>query len=243
MYYAKIMSMESTLKNMILVLLTITTVAAVAVGGVYWLTKKPIEIAGQAKVNDAIAQVMPNFDNQPAQERMMVSVGGGDSLVVYPAMLGGKVQGYAIETFSKNGFGGDLRLMVGIMANGQISSIAVIEQKETPGLGDKIEPSKSDFGVQFQGKNPKDFKLAVRKDGGDVDAITASTITSRAYVDAVLRAVTVFDALTAASLDSASYSGEIEVDGASGATSTSSATTAVSTTSAKTTSGTSATEK
>ena len=75
--------------------------------------------------------------------------------------------------------------MVGFNVDGTIKGISVLSHTETPGLGDKIEPSKSSFSAQFEGKDPQNFKLVVKKDGGDVDAITASTITSRAYCDAV----------------------------------------------------------
>lgn len=186
--------MESTLKNMVLVLLVITAVASSAVGGVYILTKKPIEQAKINKINSAIAAVMPKFDNVPSEDKMVHTI-DGKQVNIYPAKIGDSIAGYAIETFSKNGFGGQILLMVGILNSGDISSISVIEHKETPGLGDKIEPAKSDFGLQFKAKNPSTFNLKVKKDGGDVDAITASTITSRAYTDAVERAYKIFDAI------------------------------------------------
>ena len=78
--------------------------------------------------------------------------------------------------------------MVGVLPDGSINKVAVVSHKETPGLGDKMDSKKSNFSIQFEGKNPETFKLKVKKDGGDVDAITASTITSRAYCDAVERA-------------------------------------------------------
>ncbi|HRC93634.1 MAG TPA: RnfABCDGE type electron transport complex subunit G, partial [Tenuifilaceae bacterium] len=90
------------------------------------------------------------------------------------------------------GFGGRIELMVGFLPDGTINKITVISHKETPGLGDKIDPGKSDFSVQFEGKNPETFKVMVKKDGGDVDAITASTISSRAFCDAVNRAYKAF---------------------------------------------------
>ena len=69
----------------------------------------------------------------------------------------------------------------------------VLECKETPGLGDKMDIKKSQFPVQFMNKNPIDFELKVTKDGGDVDAITAATISSRAFCDAVQRAYETFE--------------------------------------------------
>ena len=180
------MAMESSLKNMVIVLGSITLVASAAVGGIYLLTKEPIEAAQAKKINDAIAQVMPPFDNVPAQEAFTKEA-DGETVKIYPASKEGEIVGYAIETFSKNGFGGQISLMVGFLPDGTIQDISVISHNETPGLGDKIQKSKSDFAVQFEGKNPETFKLAVTKDGGDVDAITASTISSRAFTDAVAR--------------------------------------------------------
>jgi electron transport complex protein RnfG len=78
--------------------------------------------------------------------------------------------------------------MIGILPDGTINDISVLEQKETPGLGDKMQKSKSNFSLQFKNKNPASFKLKVKKDGGEVDAITAATIRSRAFCDAVNRA-------------------------------------------------------
>lgn len=189
--------MQSNLRNMMVVLSVITLVAAAAVGGVYLLTQEPIAAAKAAKTSAAIAEVLPEFDNDPGAEAEIRQIDGVD-VKVYPAKKGGQTVGYAIETFSNNGFGGTIKLMVGFDAAGKIKKISVLEQKETPGLGDKILPEKSDFSVQFEGSDPATMKLSVKKDGGDVDAITASTITSRAYADAVAKAYTLWCALNGA---------------------------------------------
>lgn len=78
--------------------------------------------------------------------------------------------------------------MVGFLPDGTIHNTAVLEHKETPGLGDKMDIRKAPWSEQFRGKNPAEYRLQVRKDGGDVDAITAATISSRAFCDAVQRA-------------------------------------------------------
>lgn len=83
-------------------------------------------------------------------------------------------------------------LMVGFGTDGTIVNTSVLSHSETPGLGAKMVEGKSNFSVQFQGKNPANFKMAVKKDGGDVDAITASTITSRAFCEAVESAYKVY---------------------------------------------------
>lgn len=178
---------ESNFKNMLLSLVVITLVASALLGLVFNSTSEPIANAQLAKVNNAIKEVLPAFDNQPVETMQTVEVDGGE-LTIYRATQNDSLVGTAIKTFTKNGFGGMFELMVGFLPDGTINKIAVISHKETPGLGDKINPSKSNFSVQFEGKNPASFKLNVKKDNGDVDAITASTISSRAYCDAVQRA-------------------------------------------------------
>ena len=165
---------------------------------VYKITKEPIEKAQRDKVTDAIQKVVPAFDNQPDQTKVDTTFDGGE-MTVYTAQKEGQTVGYAIETFSPKGFGGPIRLMIGFLPDGTIHKIEVLSHSETPGLGNKIERSKSDFSVQFEGKNPATFQLAVKKDGGDVDAITASTISSRAFSDAVDRAYRLFQTITESS--------------------------------------------
>jgi len=182
---------ESTFMSMVATLFTVTLVAAGLLGTVYALTKEPIRLAELKKKNEAIQVVVPGFDNEPSQEVKSIYM-DGDSIYLYTARKGGEVLGTAVETFTNQGFNGRFKLMVGFAPDGTIIDIAVIQQSETPGLGSKMEKGKSDFSLQFMGKNPATFKLAVKKDRGDVDAITASTITSRAYCDAVARAYRAF---------------------------------------------------
>jgi len=186
--------LESNFKNMVLVLFLVTFIASGALGFVYELTKEPIKEVEIKNKNEAINEVITNFenteplfDNQPFIEKFKVA-SDKDSLVFYPAQKDGNVIGMAVETYTMLGFSGEIKLMVGFSNEGEIMNIAVLSHQETPGLGDKIENSKSDFSKQFRGIDPSEFKLKVKKDNGDVDAITASTISSRAYCDAVQRA-------------------------------------------------------
>jgi len=178
---------ESTLTNMLLALIMVTLVASTALGFVYQVTKEPIAAAKLAKKLDAIQKVVPVFDNDPNAEEYKMAV-DGDTLHFYPAKNNGELVGTAVETFTNMGFTGVIKVMVGITPDGIVHDVAVLEHKETPGLGDKMERKKSDWSTQFQNKNPKEFNIAVKKDGGDIDAITASTISSRAFCDAVNRA-------------------------------------------------------
>lgn len=185
------MAKVSSLKNMVVTLTVICLVSSAILGGVYAITKNPIEQAKVLKTNAAIAKVVPKFDNDPSSEVFSKDV-NGKSYKVYPAKSGSQIVGYAIESYTSAGFGGRIVLMVGFNIDGSISNTSVISHNETPGLGDKMVEGKSNFSVQFKGKNPETFKLSVKKDGGDVDAITASTISSRAFCDALNAAYKVF---------------------------------------------------
>lgn len=185
------MAKESTFSNMVITLFAVCLVSSAVVGGIYALTEKPIDEAKTAKVNSAISGVVPAFDNDPSAERFTVTA-DGKTASVYPARKNGEIVGYAVEANTSKGFGGAITLMVGFEPDGTIYNTAVISHSETPGLGDKIDAKKSNFSVQFNGKNPENFRLVVKKDGGDVDAITASTISSRAFCDAVETAFKTF---------------------------------------------------
>lgn len=177
--------LESNIKNMIISLSLISAVMSFALGFVYLKTKGPIEIAQKAKVNDAIKKVVPIFDNDPGKESFSI-----DEIICYPAKKSDSLVGMAIETFSMKGFAGRISLMVGFLPDGIINKIEVLEQKETPGLGTKMKEPR--FKDQFNGKNLSTYKAIVKKDGGDVDAITASTISSRAFCEAITKAYNTF---------------------------------------------------
>ncbi|MCU0472178.1 MAG: RnfABCDGE type electron transport complex subunit G [Bacteroidales bacterium] len=177
---------ESTFKNMVLSLTLISLGASASLGFVYVITKTPIEVSVLNKKLNAIRQVVPEFTNNPNEEMFHLPTGEGDSLEIYPAKKNGEIIGYAVKTYTKTGFGGNISLIAGFKPDGTIINISVLEQKETPGLGTKMaDPG---FKDQFNNKNPSEFMLKVKKDGGTVDAITAATISSRAFCDAVQRA-------------------------------------------------------
>ncbi len=179
---------QSTLFTMVLTLFVITGVSAVSLGYVYSITKAPIDASKQVKELAAISEVVyPGFDNKPNEEVLYIDdVTGNGKLELYPARKDGKVTSVAIKTYTNNGFSGRIEMIIGFFLDGTINKYKVTSQMETPGLGTKITEDK--FKTQFEGKNPKYFKLQVKKDGGDVDAVTAATISSRAVANAVDRA-------------------------------------------------------
>ena len=178
---------ESSFKNMTLALFVITAVAGLAMAAVYSVTKEPIAASQRAKINNAIKMVIPEFET--ISDTILKPEDGKDSIKVHRLLKGNETTGNAVETYTDKGFAGRFTLMVGFLPDGSISNIEVLEHKETPGLGTKMALPK--FKDQFKGLHIADLpggKLKVRKDGGTVDAITAATISSRAFCDAVNRA-------------------------------------------------------
>ncbi len=182
------MAVKSSFRNMSLCLLVICLVCSALLAGVYALTADPIAKAAQAKNEAAIKEVLPE-SAVTIEEEKSITVDG--QTYTYNRAFDdlGNTVGCAVNV-SALGFGGPIAIKVGFDVNGVIWNTKVLSQAETPGLGAKcVEASFSD---QFKGFNPAEKKLAVKKDGGDVDAITASTITSRAYANGLAVAAKVF---------------------------------------------------
>lgn len=177
--------MKSSLKNMVLMLCIIALVCSAAVAGVYQLTKEPIAAAQSQKVVDAIRKVLPAFED--CSERMEVAGCG-----LYEATTDGKIVGYAVEATSPNGFSGNVTIMVGFTADGTIYNVEVLSQAETPGLGANMASEGNVLVASVVGKVAGEMNMTVKKDGGDVDALTAATISSRAFSEAVSFAYAAF---------------------------------------------------
>ncbi len=195
---------------MLLVLTGVTVVSVALLAWVNELTKEPIAQANAKALSDAVNLVVPGFDNDPIAEKKMQEV-NGVQYAVYPATKSGEYIGAAVEA-SAMGFGGDLKVLVGFDAEGNILNYSLLSHAETPGLGSKADTwfKKGNKG-DITGMNPGKAKLKVNKDSepgyeGRVDAITASTITSRAFLSAVNAAY-------------AAYAGQEHADGATGASS------------------------
>ena len=185
------MAVKSSFKNMTLCLLAICLVCSALLAGVYALTKAPIDAAQAAKNEAAIKEVLPTAAVAVEEERTVEFEGQSYTYnLAYDEQ--GNTVGCAVNV-APVGFGGPIAIKVGFDVNGVIWNTKVLSQAETPGLGAKcVEPA---FADQFKGFDPSAKKLAVKKDGGDVDAITASTITSRAYSEGLALAVKVFNAI------------------------------------------------
>jgi electron transport complex protein RnfG len=183
----------STLINMVVALLIITAVSGGVLGLVYGMTKDAIAKVDQKKNEAAIQAVLP-LEGEITYKADTLKYNYEGVEMTFPCNLAydanGNFKGAAVKT-NEGGFGGKIDMMVGFLADGTIKGTSVLSHAETPGLGANMTGK---FKDQFVDKNPANFKLIVKKDGGDVDAITAATITSRAFSKAVDKAYKAFEA-------------------------------------------------
>ena len=182
---------ESTFINMTLTLFVITLVAGLSLGYVNDLTLEPKAKAKLARKVNALKQVLSQFDNNPVEDVKMIKLDNvKDSVEIYTGKNNDNYIGTAVVGSSEKGYSGLVKIMVGFNPDSTIQNIVVLEQKETPGLGTKMKEPK--FLDQFKGKNPAQFNLKPVKDGGDVDALTGATISTRAFGEATQMAYDVY---------------------------------------------------
>lgn len=181
--------MKSSLLNMVLVLFGITAVAAFLVGMVNNITKETIAQTEQKNKDLAKLEVLPKFEGEAELEDKCCEI--GDFVVnVTTVKADGEVVGYAVEapSITRNGYADRIKLMVGFVENDGktiINGIKVLKQSETPGLGANMTKEGNSLERSAVGKEPKSLAFAVSKEGGSFDALTGSTISSRAYANAV----------------------------------------------------------
>ena len=173
--------LKSSLTNMLLSLTLITLVAAGLLAGIYSLTKDTIAATNAAKQQAAIIAVLPQVEGLNIAEPLEV-----DGITIFKAHQGNTFAGAAVKV-AENGFGGTFHVMVGFDNAGTITGFEVLDHQETPGLGSKMQEWFQNVRTII-GLNPTQSNLTVSKDGGDVDAITAATISSRAFLAAVNKA-------------------------------------------------------
>ena len=178
---------------MVLVLFVITFVSALLVGAVDMVTKDTISETELKAKNEAKFAVL----NTTADKAMVLAdsvYAAGDFEIVVSRVVdkadNTKVVGYAVEAPSiiKTGYGGYITLMVGFVEeNGvaKVNGVQVLKQNETPGLGANMTKDGNSLEKSILGANPAELRFAVSKEGGDFDALTGSTISSRAYANAM----------------------------------------------------------
>ena len=188
--------------------IVISIVMAGLLGFVYGITKEPIAESKRKEEQAKLQQVMPAFDNDPLSTKQELS----DAVTIYTGEQGGAFSGYGVKSSVETGYSGHFSVMLGVNPDGSVNKVQVLESSETPGLGSKA--SLPSFIDQFNGQMPGEFTFEVVKDGGDVDAITGATITSRAVCDCVqggLNAIAELPPLSAQSEEAATPESGAEV--------------------------------
>ncbi|BDQ36497.1 electron transport complex subunit G [Pseudodesulfovibrio nedwellii] len=180
--------MKEMLK-MILVLSLICGLSGLTLATIRQATNQRIEEQVMTYVQGpALAQIFNDYDNNPVKDRKIIDLSDG-SITIFPAIKNGTLTGIALETFGK-GYGGDIGVMVGFSLDGtKLKGIGITTLKETPGLGARVvEP---DYRDQFKGHTTT--SLALKKQGGDIAAISGATISSTGTVAAVNDAIQIFN--------------------------------------------------
>ena len=182
------MGKKENILNLVIVLTIICAISALALAYVYNITKEPIAKQKRLEMIKAIKSVLPkNVVNDPLKDKIKI-----DGRTVYIGKdSAGKVVGVAFKCVSNEGYGGKIEIMLGLKKDGTINAIQILSHSETPGLGAKIEQPW--FKKQFEGRNLKNTKWKVKKDGGDIDQISGATISPRAVTKAVYQGLLFFD--------------------------------------------------
>ena len=182
---------SSSLQNLILVLVGCALITGVLLAWVNHITEGPIAEKAEKTLADGIQEVMGTTGlTVTANDTLKLSMDGKEATFVVhqTADRNGRPLGAAVESTTL-GFGGDLRVLVGFTPQGTILGYTILQTSETPGLGAKAQTWFQKGGKgDIIGMRPNEALLSVSKDGGQVDAITASTITSRAFLKAVNQA-------------------------------------------------------
>ena len=162
-------------------------------------TKDRIEINERQLLIKRLNEIVTEYDNPILSDSFYRNIdlhGIEQTVTIFPAKNNHKVFAHLVEHTYPNGYNGDIRLLTGISVEGELLGVRVINHKETPGLGDKIETRKSDWIKSFTGlslNQPEKSKWKVKRDGGFFDQFTGATITPRAIVTAAYQILDYFD--------------------------------------------------
>ena len=191
---------RSVIKNsLVLALFAAVTVAVVAI--TQQSTESRITEAERAAQIRTLGEILPahSYDNALLDNVIYLNeslLGHRKDTPAYLASINGQPAAVILQANAPDGYSGTISLLIGIMVNGTLSGVRVIHHKETPGLGDRIDLAKSPWITSFDGKsliNPNEQGWAVKKDHGDFDQFAGATITPRAVVTAVHKALQYFD--------------------------------------------------
>ena len=182
------MSISREQSLMVVALVVVATICTALLGLTNRVTEGPIAKAERDTLYAALAQVLPAHDNDPIHDVLHIDDAQAGKVTLYLARHGGRVNGAAFETVAPDGYAGNIYILVGVDRDGRVHAIRVTQHHETPGLGDNIVKDHK-WVNSFAGKGLTGTRWAVKKDGGDFDQFTGATISPRAVVKAVKKAL------------------------------------------------------
>ena len=185
--------------------LTLTMIAAVCtalVAATYQLTAERISANQRAFLEQSLEPALSGviYDNSVTESKLVIPVPhklpGSGAAIIYRAYAEGRPVAALFVVTARDGYTGPIRLLIGIGADGIVTGVRVLEHRETPGLGDGIESSRSDWVLQFDGRSMSDPNIdrwAIRRDGGQFDQLTGASVTPRAVIKAIRETLLYFD--------------------------------------------------
>jgi electron transport complex protein RnfG len=181
----------------VLSLAAFAALAGLAIGVAWDTTRERIADNEAQRVMTELSAILPPalHDNEPHRDMIVMERPGDERRQIWRARRDGKAVAAVLTSLAPDGYSGHIRLLVAITFEGQILGVRIASHSETPGIGDAIEARKSPWISTFSGRsldNPEESRWRLRKDGGDIDAISGATVSSRAVVAATRRAMQYF---------------------------------------------------
>ena len=181
----------------VLSLAAFAALAGVVLGLAWDSTRERIADNEARRVLEELSAILPPalHDNEPHRDMLVLEKPGDERRQIWRARLDGKPTAAVLTSLAPDGYSGQIRLLVAIAVDGTILGVRVASHSETPGIGDVIETRRSPWIGTFTGRsldNPEESRWRLRRDGGDIDAISGATVSSRAVVAATRRAMQYF---------------------------------------------------
>ena len=185
---------------------TLALIAAICtalVAATYQLTVDRIADNDKALLEQSLEPALAGtfYDSGISDSRLIIApphnLPGSDPALIYRVYAAGEPVAALIAVTARDGFSGPIRILVGVDIDGVVTGVRILKHGETPGLGDKIEPTRSDWIHQFEGRSladPVTSRWAIKHDGGDFDQLTGASITPRAVIGALRDTLVYFDA-------------------------------------------------
>lgn len=185
---------------------TLAVMAAICtllVAATYQLTADRIAANERAWLERSLEPALSGvfFEGSVTESKLLVppphDLPGNDTAIIYRVFAEGAPVAALFAVTARDGYAGPIRVLVGVGIDGTVTGVRIVEHRETPGLGDRIDQSRSDWVYQFDGRsllNPAEADWLLEVDGGEFDQLTGASVTPRAVIKAIRDTLIYFDA-------------------------------------------------